>query len=280
MHRAMKAQNLLLFSASASATDSPTATISSGLIQGASTTLPNASLAVNKFLGVPYAIPTRRFSLPEPPVPWVDMFNATDFGPACLQNFGINELGPRAELIQNLFNNPPAPESVDCLSINIFAPATPSPDAGFAVLVFIPGGGWQLGHGRSDLSAFAAYENIIAVTLNYRTNVFGFPSSPDIPLTERNLGLHDQRFALSWVQANIASFGGDPSKVTIWGESAGSFSVDHHLKAYADEASPPFRAAVMSSGQTNFGPLSVPSTGNKSWTELSATSAERALEER
>ncbi|GJC90806.1 lipase 2 [Colletotrichum liriopes] len=266
----MKVQNLLVFSAGTYAADSPTATISSGLIRGASTTLPNAALVVNKFLGVPYAMPPRRFSLPEPPVSWADTFNATDFGPACLQNFGLSELGPRPELLQGLFNNPPPPESEDCLSINIFAPATPSADADLAVLVFIPGGGWQLGHGRSDLSAFAAYENIIAVTLNYRTNVFGFPSSPDIPPTERNLGLHDQRLALSWIQANIASFGGDPSKVTIWGESAGSLSVDYHLKAYVDDSPPPFRAAVMSSGQTSFGFLALPSTGNEAWTGLSA----------
>ncbi|KAJ0160472.1 Lipase 2 [Colletotrichum tanaceti] len=270
----MRAQSILLISAGASATAPPTATISSGLVRGASTALPGAAAStVNKFLGIPYAIPPRRFSLPEPPAPWSEPFNATGFGPACLQSFGINELGPRPELLQELFNNPPPPESEDCLSINVFAPADPSGSAGLAVLVFIPGGGWQLGHGRSDLSAFAAYENIIAVTLNYRTNVFGFPSSPDIPLTERNLGLHDQRLALSWIQANIASFGGDPSKVTIWGESAGSFSVDDHLKAYADDPSPPFRAAVMSSGQTSFGLLAIPSTtsgGGEAWAGLSA----------
>ncbi|CCF35476.1 para-nitrobenzyl esterase, partial [Colletotrichum higginsianum] len=257
----MRAQNVLLISVGASATAPPTATISSGLVQGASTILPSAASTVNKFLGIPYAIPPRRFSLPEPPAPWTEPFNATGFGPACLQSFGISELGPRPELLQELFNNPPPPESEDCLSINVFAPASPSASAGLAVLVFIPGGGWQLGHGRSDLSAFAAYENIIAVTLNYRTNVFGFPSSPDIPLPERNLGLHDQRLALSWIQENIASFGGDPSKVTIWGESAGSLSVDNHLKAYADDPSPPFRAAVMSSGQTSFGLLAIPSAG-------------------
>ncbi|KAK6212186.1 para-nitrobenzyl esterase [Colletotrichum tabaci] len=267
----MRAQNVLLISVGASATAPPTATISSGLVQGASTILPSAASTVNKFLGIPYAIPPRRFSLPEPPAPWSEPFNATDFGPACLQSFGISELGPRPELLQELFNNPPPPESEDCLSINVFAPASPSDSAGLTVLVFIPGGGWQLGHGRSDLSAFAAYENIIAVTLNYRTNVFGFPSSPDIPLPERNLGLHDQRLALSWIQANIASFGGDPSKVTIWGESAGSLSVDNHLKAYADDPSPPFRAAVMSSGQTSFGLLAIPSAGgDEAWAGLSA----------
>ncbi|WYZ38115.1 hypothetical protein EsH8_III_000029 [Colletotrichum jinshuiense] len=269
----MRVQKLVLLSAGTSATytpRSPTVTLSSGVINGLSTTLTNAASTVNKFLGVPYAAPPRRFSRPEPPNPWADPLNATGFGPACLQNFGINELGPRPELLDTLFNTPKAPESEDCLSINVFAPAAHTRDAGLAVLVFIPGGGWQMGHGRSDLSAFAAYENVLVVTFNYRTNVFGFPSAPEIPAADRNLGLHDQRLALSWVSQNIASFGGDPEKVTIWGESAGSFSVDHHLKAYADDSSPPFRAAIMSSGQMSFGILAFPSPTDEAWAGLSA----------
>ncbi|KAF4780509.1 hypothetical protein HER10_EVM0012494 [Colletotrichum scovillei] len=268
----MKMQKLLLLPTVSSATSTgfPTATISSGQIQGIPTSRPNAITPVNKFLGVPYATIPERFSLPHPPKPWIDTFKATAFGPACLQNFGINELGPRLEVLQDLFNTPAPPESEDCLSVNIFAPATTRlPGDGLAVVVFIPGGGWQLGHGRLDLSVFAAYENIIAVTLNYRTNVFGFPASPEIPLPEQNLGLHDQRLALTWVQENIAAFGGDPSKVTIWGQSAGAFSVDHHLKAYANNALVPFRAAIMSSGQMSFGHLAHSSPGIDAWTGLS-----------
>ncbi|KAK1637987.1 Alpha/Beta hydrolase protein [Colletotrichum phormii] len=252
----MKIQKKLLSSAvsSASLTAFPTATIFSGPIQGISTSRPNALSPVNKFLEIPYASIPERFSLPQPPKPWVDTLNATTFGPACLQNFGINA----------------PPESEDCLSINVFAPTTRFPDAGLAVVVFIHGGGWQLGHGRLDLSAFAAYEDIVAVTLNYRTNVFGFPASPEIPPSEQNLGLHDQRLALAWVQDNIATFGGDPSKVTIWGQSAGSFSVDHHLKAYANDTLVPFRGAIMSSGQMSFGHLAHPSPGIEAWTGLSS----------
>ncbi|KAF6828525.1 para-nitrobenzyl esterase [Colletotrichum musicola] len=264
----MLLQQILVLSTRATATISPppTVTISSGVINGLSTNLPNNAATVSKFLGIPYAT-AQRFSRPSDPSPWSSPLNTTNFGPACHQNFGLNELGPRPKLLQTLFNTPPPPESEDCLFINIFVPS-PSPTLR-AVLVFIHGGGWQLGHGQLDLSPFAAYEDIIAVTFNYRTNVFGFPSSPEIPLSERNLGLHDQRAALAWIQRNIASFGGDPEKVTIWGQSAGSLAVDLHLQAYSH--SPPFRAAIMSSGQMSFGPLSSPSPNDASaWSQLSA----------
>lgn len=79
------------------------------------------------------------------------------------------ELGPRPELLQTLFNTPKTPESENCLRINVFAPDSAS-NVARAVLVFIHGGGYQLGHARIDLSSFAAYEDIIIVSLQYRTN--------------------------------------------------------------------------------------------------------------
>lgn len=101
--------------------------------------------------------------------------------------------------------------------------------------------------------------------------MLGFPSSPDIPLEERNIGLHDQRLAIEWVQKNAAAFGGDPSKVTIWGESAGSMSVDIHVSAYANVDPPPFRAAMMYSGQMSWGMLAATGspTDAESWNSLS-----------
>lgn len=104
-----------------------------------------------------------------------------------------------------------------------------------------------------------------------RPQVFGFPSSPDIPIPERNLGLYDQRFAFDWIQQNIEAFGGDSGKLTIWGQSAGALSVDQHLKAYATELPLPFRAAIMSSGQTSFGLLASPSPSDgKEWSALAS----------
>ena len=106
-------------------------------------------------------------------------------------------------------------------------------------------------------------------TLIFCPTVFGFPSSPDLLLTERNLGYLDQRFALAWVQRNIASFGGDPSRVTIFGESAGSFSVDSLVTSFgpsAPDGPPPFHAAIMESGQSSVSART--SSDPATWQEL------------
>lgn len=89
------------------------------------------------------------------------------------------------------------------------------------MLFWIYGGALQFGNAGQDTydgSAFASYEDVIVVSANYRTNVFGFPSSPELPETGHNLGFLDQRLALDWVQRNIAAFGGSPDKVTLFGE--------------------------------------------------------------
>jgi triacylglycerol lipase len=87
------------------------------------------------------------------------------------------------------------------------------------------------------------------VTLNYRLSAWGFLGSSQISGSgNTNLGLRDQRLALQWVQENIAAFGGDPEKVTIWGESAGAISVGYHLTAYGGRDDKLFRAGIMQSG--------------------------------
>ncbi|OHF01968.1 para-nitrobenzyl esterase [Colletotrichum orchidophilum] len=100
------------------------------------------------------------------------------------------------------------------------------------------------------------------------SSVFGSPASPPIPPSEKNLGIHEQRLALTWVVDNIASFGDEPSKVTIWGQSARAFSIDGHLKVYAKDSSTPFRAAIMSIGQMSFRYLAFPSPGIEACTGL------------
>jgi carboxylesterase type B len=100
--------------------------------------------------------------------------------------------------------------------------------------------------------------------------VFGFPASPELPLAARNLGFLDQRFALDWVQRNIHAFGGDASKVTIFGESAGAFSIDALLTSFPKGSSPPFRAAILQSGQYSY--RVAPQTSSiPAWNNLTAT---------
>ncbi|RCI11520.1 hypothetical protein L249_7714 [Ophiocordyceps polyrhachis-furcata BCC 54312] len=250
----------------------PTVTIDSGPLFGLATTLPGAATKpVNKFLGIPYAAKPDRFRPSKRPQTWTEPRNATAFRPSCIQYISNGEVAPSPELVSDVFNNH-QPESEDCLFINAFSPARTGGHR--PVVVFIPGGAWQMSNGNFDLSAFSAYEDVVAFTFNYRTNIFGFPITDDIPLRQRNLGVMDQQLALAWVQANARAFGGDPEKVTIWGESAGAMAVDLHLHSYADSAKnrPPFRAAILSSGQMSFGLLAFtpPVNDTQGWRRLAS----------
>ena len=183
---------------------------------------------VARFLGIPYAKqPTgdRRFKPLEP----LDCFVATESKPYDATKPG-NAAIQRTDLAQStLFKT-----SEECIFLNIFIPLDcknpgsqiklghtegiePKP-----VLFHLHGGAFILGSGSAaqyDLSNFAALHNSIGVSINYRLNVFGFLSFP--PAIEENLGLRDQQIALKWVHENIGSFGGDPSRVTLYGCSAG-----------------------------------------------------------
>ncbi|EEH10554.1 carboxylesterase [Histoplasma capsulatum G186AR] len=228
----------------------PTVTIDSGAIAGTVACLPSSSRSVNKFLGIPFAAPPVRFKAPQPVTPWRRTYDASKYKPACLQQFNYPE-AVRNESIR-WFNTPPPPagESEDCLNLNVFAPAS-SYRSPKTVMVWIHGGSYLFGSGSLHLydgSSLAANQDVVVVTINYRTNLFGFPGSPELPAAEKNLGLLDQRFALDWVRRNIAAFGGDPEKITIFGESAGGGSVDGLITAPPEPV--PFRAAIMQSGQS------------------------------
>ncbi|KAI4731119.1 alpha/beta-hydrolase [Aureobasidium sp. EXF-10728] len=234
----------------------PTAHIKNGRVTGTTTSFPAATATVNKFLGIPFAqSPPERFAPPRA-VPKMSVMNATAWKPACIQQFTY----PLAsqQFTELVFNNPPPEESEDCLYLNVYAPSTKSHDPkGRAVLFWIHGGNFEFGNAGQptyDGSHFAAFEDVVVVTANYRSNVFGFPSSPELPLSGHNLGFLDQRFALEWVQRNIDEFGGDPAKVTIFGESAGAYSIDALLTSYSKESNPPFRGAILQSGQYSYRP--------------------------
>ncbi|KAG6107391.1 hypothetical protein E4U14_004173 [Claviceps sp. LM454 group G7] len=208
---------------------------------------------VSRFLGIRYGQPPVRFTPPQPAQPWTSLYDASAPGPSCLQHF--NYPASARNRSKQWFNTPPFPghESEDCLFLNVFAPgAAPWPSPSKAVMVWLHGGSFQFGSGTLpayDGNDFAARQNIVVVTLNYRVGVFGFPGAPQLVTQERNLGLLDQRLALDWVQRNIAAFGGDPRRVTIFGESAGAGGVDMLVTSPPATDALPFAAAIMQSGQ-------------------------------
>jgi para-nitrobenzyl esterase len=165
------------------------------------------------FKGVPYAQPpvgNLRFKAPEPHQTWKDTLSCRDFGKMASQYDDGKKAAKGAE---------------DCLSLNVYTPTT-NANAKLPVVVWVHGGsltnGW--GAGRNG-HAFADRDSVIAITINYRLGVFGFMYLGDVDKslkTSGNNGLLDLEMALKWIRDNIKSFGGDPSKVTVMGESAGA----------------------------------------------------------
>ena len=194
--------------------------IANGLVE---TTVPPDS-GVRAFKGIPFAQPPvgdRRWREPLPVKNWKGVRNADKFGPRCMQR-----TSPTADY---WFRSNGMSE--DCLYLNVWTPAK-SDQERLPVLVYIFGGGFQNGDGsepRYD-GASMARKGMVAVTVNYRTNIFGFFAHPALTKESPHHAsgdyvLLDQVAALRWVQRNIAAFGGDPKKVTIAGESAGSISI-------------------------------------------------------
>lgn len=172
---------------------------------------------VRVFKGVPYAAPpldALRFAKPTAHAHWSVPLAATEFGPGCPQ--------PSSPIS--------APGVEDCLSLNIWAPNRMKPKP---VMVWFHGGAFYLGAGGSAIyegQHLAKAGDVVVVTLNYRLGLLGFLPVMDPEYRHMTmLGILDQQFALKWVRDNIAAFGGDPNNVTIFGESAGGFSVCHHM---------------------------------------------------
>ena len=194
---------------------------------------------VDVWLGVPYAEPPvgrLRFTAPRKVRPWRGIRPATEVGGAAQQTTAVTASTRRLGV-----------PSEDCLYLNVVAPTEPAPPR--PVLVWIHGGAYTSGSGALyNGSELAASGDIVVVTVNYRLGVFGFVdlaavTDSDVP---SNLGLRDQIAALEWVRDNIAAFGGDPDRVTVAGESAGSVSVSLLLTAPSTRGL--FRSAIMESG--------------------------------
>lgn len=203
-------------------------------------TIKGKAVPVTRFLGIPYAQnPPQRFAAPQPLQPAFQFINATMYGPSCVQPV----LGT-----SSFANESRGEQSESCLHLNIIKPAQARPGSSLPVMVWIYGGNLALGDAslpQYNGSSIVANQDVIFVSFNYRLNIFGFSRSPEVPLKERNPGFLDQRLALEWVRANIVAFGGCPDKVTVFGESAGGFSIQQ-LLVYPQKPLP-YRAVILES---------------------------------
>ena len=190
-----------------------------GILEGAG----RQSSGVRIFRGIPFAQPpvgALRWQPPQLVKNWPGVRQAVKFGPRCMQHPIFGDMNFRSDGM-----------SEDCLYLNVWTPAESDKER-LPVLVYFYGGGFVAGDGsepRYDGESMAR-RGIVVVTLNYRLGLFGFFAHPELTKesphhASGNYGLLDQVAALGWVRENIAAFGGDPKRVTIAGESAGSASV-------------------------------------------------------
>uniref|UniRef100_H9GHC5 Carboxylic ester hydrolase n=1 Tax=Anolis carolinensis TaxID=28377 RepID=H9GHC5_ANOCA len=248
----------------------PTVSTRLGRLRGTLLSVEGAPAPVKAFLGVPFAKPplgALRFAPPEPPEPWSHLRDAASQPPMCLQ-----DLSWMPGMIQTLNVMPPnVSASEDCLYLNVFTPDT---EAKLPVLVWIHGGALLVGSASLyDAPALSAFENVVVVVLQYRLGIPGFFStgSKEAP---GNWGLLDQVAALRWVQENIEAFGGDPTSVTIMGESAGGFSVGVQILSPLSKGL--FHRAISESGVSLLSGIFVKSPGDMVQTVANVSGCENS----
>jgi carboxylesterase type B len=206
---------------------------SSGLVQGKPAAL-KGSEAVSEYLSIPYA------AQPVGPLRWKapQKFNstakvdATKWGPGCPISGG---LAGSTSAAKGLTGGTTAEESEACLSLNVWT-RPQSGEKKKAVLLSIYGGGFNTGSSNTPYlngAPLANREDVVVVSMNYRLNIFGFPGAPGLP--EQNLGMLDIRAAAEWTRDNIAAFGGDPTRITLFGESAGGGATDYYAFAWPED---------------------------------------------
>ena len=231
---------VLLGGAAAMAQTAPRVMVTEGALAGIT------DHGVQAYLNIPFAAPPvgpLRFAPPAPPVAWAGTRDAGKYGSACQQQ----ATQPNGPWSAEFFADPPFSE--DCLSLNVWATG----GRGKAVLLFVPGGGFTQGGGAESIynGAGLAKQDVVMVTMNYRLGAAGFLGLSDLaPRGPRqasgNYALWDIIAALQWIKANVATFGGDPSKVTIMGQSAGAQAIVTLLQS--PQARGLFRGAIIDSG--------------------------------
>src|ERR1700733_1472717 len=230
----------------------------SGLVQGAT----EDGIAVYK--GIPFAAPPLgdlRWRAPQQPAAWTGVRGATKFAPACTQ----------VPVVNPTFGMDAITTNEDCLYLNVWTPAK-SPNDRLAVMVWIYGGGFTLGSTSMATynGANLAKKGVILVSVAYRLGEFGFLAHPELTAEQGghsgNYGLLDQIAGLRWVKRNIAAFGGNPNRVTIFGESAGGISVS--MLSASPLAKGLFRGAISESGG-NFAPERQGHAGGENMDSLS-----------
>ncbi|CZR68992.1 probable triacylglycerol lipase V precursor [Phialocephala subalpina] len=230
-------------------------------------TIVGVTTLVESFNGIPFAQPptgSLRLKPPQSLTTALGTVYATGIPLACPQMFFEDDSSSIPSAILGTLLNLPLFQTItnageDCLTINVQRPIGTNSSSNLPVLFWIFGGGFELGSTLMYDGANIVKDSVtdgqpvVFVAVNYRVGGFGFmPGAEILADGSSNLGLLDQRLGLQWVQDNIASFGGDPTKVTIWGESAGAISVLDQMALYDGDISykgkPLFRGAIMNSG--------------------------------
>jgi para-nitrobenzyl esterase len=242
-----------------------------GLVSGSA----GRNADVRVFKGIPYAAPPLRqlrWKAPRPAASWDGVRKAEQFSATCMQT---------AYPAASIYHSEPEPTSEDCLYLNVWTAAKFSKDRR-PVMVWIHGG--ALTRGSGSLPTYdgesLARKGAVVVTINYRLGVFGFFAHPELTKesdrnASGNYGLLDQIAALEWVQKNIAAFGGDPKRVTIFGESAGSWSVNYLMATPLARVL--FHRVIGESGGA-FGPMKRLSEVEESGTKFAHSLAAESIE--
>jgi para-nitrobenzyl esterase len=235
-------------------TTTATARVQQGELAGTT-----SAQGVHSFKGIPFAAPPvgeLRWRPPAAPKSWTGVRPAMEFGSSCMQNLSRERLPWTKEfMVQN-------DASEDCLFLNVWTPSL-SATSKLPVVVFLHGGGFNEGSGSIAVydGEDLAKKNIVVVTINYRVGIFGFFAHPALTAespehSSGNYGILDQIAALKWVKLNAQAFGGDPSKVTVWGQSAGAMAVA--CLVASPLAKGLFRSAMADSAISHSGSLARP----------------------